>query len=125
LYEFVEDKLEIQPVGIVPLNTDAGYMFIKQPNRNDTQVYEYEITIFENREEKYRGIRTNYLTSYQKTITTTYESMKLDLVKKFQWMPNPAAFLVATRLHLPLEETFLPVAKRFFVRYIAGLGERG
>ena len=119
LYDFVENKIEISPVGIVPLNTEFGYMLMKADHDPETKVFEYEITIFENVDEKYRGIKTKFITSYIKNISTTFENMKIDLIRNNQSIPNPATFLVLSKLSFPMTETLLPVAKRSFVRYIA------
>lgn len=121
LYEFVENKLEITPVGIVPLNTEFGYILVKEDKAPTTNVFEYEITIFENMEENFRGIKTKFITAFEKNISTTFENMKLQLIKNNTFMPNPATFLVMSKLSFPLNETLLPVAKRSFVRYIASL----
>ena len=37
IYEFVESKCELSPVGVVPLYAREGYMFITQPPENETQ----------------------------------------------------------------------------------------
>lgn len=121
-YDMVEEQLNISPVGIVPLTTEHGYLLFYIDNKPDTRVFSYQITIFENAEERYRGIRTEYLQSYQRSISTTFEYMKLDLIRQQSIRSAPAAFLVHSRLDFPLEDTLLPVAKRSFVRYLAGNG---
>lgn len=59
----------------------------------------------------YRGVHTQFIYEYKKSITSTYEFMKLELIKVNKDLPNPATYLVASELSLPLEFTFLPVAK--------------
>lgn len=118
IYDFVEEQLHISPIGVVPLNADYGYLFLKDGGGKSTRVYEYQMTIFEGPEDKYRGIHTQYLESYAKNFTTTYEFIKADLIKKKREMPNPATYVIETDLILPLNETFLPIAKRILVRYL-------
>lgn len=121
IYELVEKNMEIEPIGILPINRDFGYMLIKDEGSRDVRVYNYEITIFNNPEIPYRGIRTRYINSYEKSISTTFEHIKLKLIKDEQSMPNPATFLVQSKMAFPMKETFLPVAKRYFVRYLCSL----
>ncbi len=119
LYDFVENKLEIEPIGIVPLQSDEGYLLLSNGKDTDTQVYNYQLTIFENATEKYRAIRTHYLRSYIRQFTNTYEAIKLDLIKNNRALPNPATFLVKSDYAFPLKETLLPIAKRSLVRFIS------
>src|SRR6476660_4190279 len=46
LYEFVEDKLRISPVGIIPLEQAEGYFFLGMSDKKDTRVYYYRLSIF-------------------------------------------------------------------------------
>ena len=39
IYEFVEEKIVIMPVGIVPLDITEGYFFLNNGNKKDTLVY--------------------------------------------------------------------------------------
>ncbi|MEZ4888258.1 MAG: hypothetical protein R3E32_26245 [Chitinophagales bacterium] len=119
LYDFVEAKIQIEPIGIVPLKSDEGYLLLSNGSETDTQVYNYQLTIFESASEKYRAIRTHYLRSYVRRFTNTYESIKLDLIKNNQALPNPATFLVKSEQVFPLQETLLPIAKRSLVRFIS------
>jgi hypothetical protein len=120
LYDFVEQHITISPIGIIPLNTEFGYLFIKENNKSDTTVYEYAITIFENADEQFRGIKTNWVGIYQKTPVITFESIKINLLKQFKTFSNPATFLVYSKLNVPFSQTLFPVAKRSFMRYISG-----
>lgn len=121
IYDVVESNLHIAPVGIMPLNPSEGYILLKNGGTSETQVYEYQITIFEQSTEKYRGIYTHYLCSYEKTLTNTFENIKGELLRYHKKLPNPATYLIETDKPLPLEETLLPMAKRTLVKYVAHL----
>lgn len=118
IYDFIEEHLSISPVGVMPLYPEQGYMFIKNASA-DTIVYEYQITIFQQPDEKYRGIHTTYVKSYTKSFVNTYEYIKTDLVRENKNLPNPAAFAVESDLKLPLEQTLLPIAKRALVKKVS------
>ncbi len=118
MYEFVEGHLSISPVGVMPLNSEQGYMFIKNASPV-TAVYEYQITIFQQPEEKYRGIHATYVKSYSQSFIHTFEYIKTDLVSENRNLPNPATFAIESDLPLPLEETLLPIAKRALVKKVS------
>lgn len=119
IYEFVEAKINILPVGIVPLETNEGYFFLNNGNRQDTLVYQYQLSIFENQEEKYRGIKTNFIDCWNRGLAIPYEQIKQELIRKKTDLPNPAVFAIETPLHFPVDETLLPIAKRFLVKFIS------
>lgn len=120
IYDFIEERLKIYPVGVIPLNCEFGYLFLKSGFSPNTEVYEYHITIFENPSEKYRGLHISYVATYEKSIMNTFESIKTDLLRFNKNLPNPAAYVIETEMILPFDETFLPMAKRTLVKRIAG-----
>ncbi len=121
IYSSVENELKIFPVGIVPLKPEMGYMFLSLSGAKQTKVYEYRITLFESADEKFRGLHTQYVGSYKRSITNTFEKIKIDLIKSKKELTNPGTFVVETNRNFPLTETLLPVAKRLLVRYIYNL----
>jgi hypothetical protein len=119
IYESVEEHLTIAPVGIIPLETSEGYMFLQNALTQQTFVYYYRISIFEKHDEKYRGIKTSFIDSWQKNFVNTYGNIKSELIRQRRELPNPAVYSVETGRRYPLEETLLPIAKRSLVRYIS------
>ena len=119
IYEFVETKIVIVPVGLVPLDNTEGYFFLNNGNEKDTLVYQYRLTIFEKHDEKYRGIKTDFVDSWFRSISSTYEHIKMELIRKKSDLPNPAVYAIETSLRFPVEETLLPVAKRYLVKFIS------
>lgn len=119
IYEFVEEKINIVPVGIVPLDISEGYFFLNNGNKIDTLVYQYRLTIFEKHDEKYRGIKTDYIDVWYRSIATTYEQIKSELIRKKRELPNPAVYAMEVSLNFPIEETLLPIAKRSLVKFIS------
>jgi hypothetical protein len=119
LYDFVEDKITISPVGLVPLDIQEGYFFLSSGSNRSTKVYQYRLSIFEKHDEKYRTIRTAFLQNEERSLASTYETMKRQLIKYNSQMPNPAVYSIETPYTFPLEETLLPIAKRSLVKYIS------
>lgn len=118
IYEFVEEKICIQPVGIIPLDSQEGYFFLLAGDQNDTLVYHYRLSIFEKHDEKYRSMKTHYVSSWSRNFVNTFESIKSELIRYRTQLPNPAVYSIELELSLPIDETVLPVAKRSLVKYI-------
>ena len=119
IYDFVESRLNIDPVGIVPLLPYHGYFSLRNGKERTNFIYEYQITIFENKDDKYRGININFIDTWEQSITNTPEAVKLDLIRRNKYLPNPAVYYVQSDITFPLEQTLLPVAKRSLVKYIS------
>jgi hypothetical protein len=121
IYEFVEDKLTIFPVGIIPLEINEGYFFINDGKLRTTKVYRYRLSFFEKHDEKYRSMRSEFVDQWERNMVNSYESIKASLIKAKTELPNPAVYCIETQLSFPFDETLLPIAKRSLVRYISNL----
>lgn len=118
IYEFVEEKMNITPIGIIPLDTQEGYFFLSTRDTKNTRVYQYRLSIFEKHDEKYRSIKTSYLDNWQRSISNTYEHIKSELIRNKTDLPNPAVYSIETALTFPIDETLLPIAKRSLVKFL-------
>lgn len=118
IYDFVEKKLEIDPVGIIPLYKNEGYIFLRYGSTHDVLVYAFNVTFFEHKDAKYKGIKMEYIDSRVKNLANTYEQIKIDIIRSFRALPNPAVYKVEFPHDVPFHETLLPVAKRSLMRYI-------
>ena len=119
IYESVESKCEISPVGLTSLYANEGYLFVSQPPEKETHIYRYQVTIFEQSSETMRGLHTNFLQTAERSLSSTYENLKLNLIKKYAELPNPSVYLVLSKLKVPFDQTLMPVAKRLLVKQIS------
>ena len=118
IYELVEEKMTITPVGLIPLDLNEGYFLLSQPVTRQTRVYHYRLSIFEKHDEQYRSIKTVFIDSWHSNLVNTHENIKSELIRNRKMLPNPAVYSIRTELDFPVEETLLPIAKRSLVRYI-------
>jgi len=123
IYDFIEEHLRIDPIGILPLHPGEGYLLLRNGSNKQTRVYEYQITLFDKPDVKYKHVHTQYVRSYRKNFINTLESIKTDLIRGNKKLPNPATYAVETEMTLPFNETFLPIAKRVLVKYVTDINK--
>ncbi|HTN45878.1 MAG TPA: hypothetical protein VL098_05980 [Flavipsychrobacter sp.] len=119
IYEFIESKTRIEPVGILPLYKNEGYVLLHQSNASSIDAYAYTVSLFEQKNARFKGVRLQFIESFRRSLIQTYEQIKLHIVRKIQQLPNPAVFSITTSLTVPVEETFLPITKRLLIRHIS------
>ncbi|MFQ3576899.1 MAG: hypothetical protein SNJ77_10735 [Cytophagales bacterium] len=121
LYEYIENQLEISPVGINPYNQEEGYLLLSNNQNHNVEIFFYEISIFESPFEKFRGIHTKWIDNVRSSIGNTIENIKKELFKTHKRLSIPAFYHVNSKLFWPLEETLLPISKRMLVKHISTL----
>ncbi len=119
IYDYVESKCKIEPVGLSSLAVNEGYVFITQPPEVETRIFRYHTTIFGNSTDNLRGISLRYIFKEKRSIANSYEKIKLRLIKQFQDLPNPATYLILSTLKFPFTPTLMPVAKRLLVKQVS------
>ncbi|MFZ5973047.1 MAG: hypothetical protein ACOYXA_15780 [Bacteroidota bacterium] len=119
IYEYVESHCEISPIGLTSLYAREGYLFIAQPPQKETDVYRYQVTFFEQSQETMRGIHTHFVKTTARTLTNSYENIKLQLIREFAELPNPSVYLVASKVRFPYVPTLMPVAKRLLIKHLS------
>jgi hypothetical protein len=117
-YNAIEASIYFSPVGIIPIYKNEGYLMLKSGKTSNTDVYQYQITLFENSGEQYRGIHTTWVANYPNTMVYTFEGIKKELIKTREVLPNPATYLAETKNFFPQTETLLPIAKRLLVQSV-------
>lgn len=118
IFEFVENQIEVKPVGLVSVNPESGYFFIRNGDDKETRVYYYQISALTTDKDQYQTIKARYINSFKRSFSNTYEAIKKELIKAYQDFQNPGSYAIESRLTFPVNETLLPVAKRLLVRYI-------
>lgn len=120
IYEFVENELSVEHVGILPNYRDEGYLFVPDNRYKKLNLFRFEMSIFQSSEDPYRTLKTTYLRSInQGGAQLAPGSIKLQLIREEKEMPNPATYAVETQLDFPFDQTIMPVAKRKLIQAIS------
>jgi hypothetical protein len=113
IFNFVDEHMRIEQVGIMPMYREEGYWFVPDPRAALLHLLRYEVSLFTSANERYRRLKTTNLGEIEQgQILQSPESIKLDLIEKYQDLPNPATYMCETDLDFPYAETILPIAKR-------------
>ncbi len=121
IFEFVEDNMLLEEVGIIPSYVEEGYVLIPDRGSRLLHILQYRLSIFTGRDDNYRSLKTTHLDSVDAgQIDPDPTSVKLSLLSSYKDLPNPATYTFVTDLDFPYEGTLLPVAKRKLMRYLYG-----
>ncbi|MCX7744214.1 MAG: hypothetical protein N2167_06575 [Flavobacteriales bacterium] len=116
IYDEAESTIYMNIIGLMPLKTDEGYMLIN--TGKEVLAYQYQVTLYEQSETRYKGLRTILIQNYPWNISTTYVSIKHELIKQNNTLPNPATFAFECKKKLPLMECYLPIARRMLLQQL-------
>jgi hypothetical protein len=119
LLDYVVEQILIEPIGISPIDKTEGYLFICSKNLNEVEIYKYFRSPVKSIKNDIEEIRTSFITTMRVSLSNTLEQIKKDLLKIYRDLPNPATFLVASKVDVPHQETLIPVAKKLLVKQIA------
>ncbi len=119
IFEFVEEHLHMEPVGIVPSYQEEGYLIVPDQRGGLLHVLQYQLSVVSGGSERYRTLRTVHLKQIPiRGVYPAPQRIKLDLIAERRELPNPATYFFATDLDFPFAQTVLPVAKRKLMRYL-------
>jgi hypothetical protein len=118
IYDFVEDNVEFRPVGIIPIYNQEGYILLSTEYSSLIHAFKYQSDFLVYAGEKYRMVKMWLITVFQKTLINTLSKIKLDLVREFKELPNPATWHLHSKSDFPLEETLIPMSKRIILKSV-------
>ncbi|MCV9389230.1 hypothetical protein [Reichenbachiella ulvae] len=118
LYDFVEENLIISDVGLMPIYRHEGYMLLTEEDNRQLKVFRYKVSLIEREKENWTRVDTTFIATEIKSITNTVNKIKLKLIEQVQELPNPATYLFTSKWNFPIEETVLPIAKRWLIKEV-------
>lgn len=126
IFEFVDESLHLEEVGLVPSYRQEGYLLVPEGEAGALHVMQYELSIYDGSlgedGERYRRLKTTHLKSidYDAGLLPEPRQVKLDLLEERRELPNPATYFFASDVDFPFEPTVFPIAKRKLMRYLSG-----
>jgi hypothetical protein len=122
IFDFVDENILLNEVGIMPIYKNEGYFFIPDIKHDLMKIYRFDMSLFSTQENPLRTLKSKLidLISLQAPEAQSAYDLKHNLVKKFHDLPNPSCYSFETDIDFPFVETILPVVKRKLVRNLAG-----
>ncbi|MBS9524686.1 hypothetical protein KIH41_15565 [Litoribacter ruber] len=118
IYNFIEQHLEIESVGLTPIYQREGYVLLTQEKDSQIYIYRYEVSLFQYSMDKFRSILLKFVKRVNRSLVNTIEQIKLDLARTYQELPNPATWRIHSRHQVPLDESLIPISKRLLLQHI-------
>ncbi|RAI83722.1 hypothetical protein LV83_04199 [Algoriphagus yeomjeoni] len=120
IYDFVEGQLEFEPVGIVPIYNQEGYILMSRDKKQDIHAFRYKSSLLHFAGEKFRSISMWLVGVFQRSLVNTLEKIKMELVREIKELPNPATWRIHSQREFPIEETLVPISKRLLLKSVTG-----
>lgn len=118
IYNFVEEQVEFEPVGIQPLYNREGYVLMTQEDKPEVHAFRYRSNFLQMAGERFRSITFWFMGIFQKTLANTLERLKLQFAREIKELPNPATWRLHCHHMVPIEETLVPISKRLVLQQI-------
>jgi hypothetical protein len=118
IYNLVEENVELDTVGLLPIYKNEGYFFLEEPKGKELLIYRYHLSFIETVNESYRSLKTSFIQKDNLKLSRSLSQIKVELSRRFSELPNPATYVIRSSMKFPLAETILPVAKRILIREI-------
>jgi hypothetical protein len=119
IYDYVEDHIAFEPVGILPIYTKEGFVFLTREKRSDIHAFRYQSSLLQIAGERFRSVSLWLVGVFQRTLVRTLEALKLELIREIKELPNPAAWRMHSKQDFPIEETLLPISKRLLLQHVS------
>ena len=115
LYNAVEADIAIYPLGLLPLQREAGYALVHTQHRAEVDVYAYRLGWSGTPTEPSRRLEWRFVEQARHSLANTFEQIKYQLIRRHPG-PAPATYLIEAAHPYPQAETLLPVVRRKLVQ---------
>ena len=119
IYNFVEEQVEFEPIGIVPIYNREGFVLMTRESSAEVHAFRYKSNILQLAGEKFRSITFWLLGIFQKNLVNTLEKLKMQLIREVKELPNPATWRIHSPHVFPIEETLIPLSKRLLLQNVS------
>jgi len=101
IQDFVAEQLKLEPVGILPLYKNEGYVLLQSDRSKAISLYRFSLSMIELVENKVRRLQLHLIEEKVKSPFQTLEQLKLEVIRKFKEWPNPATFVLHSKFSFP------------------------
>ncbi|UZD22817.1 hypothetical protein PBT90_05215 [Algoriphagus halophytocola] len=119
IYDFVERQMEFEPIGLMPMYKQEGYLLLSRDKDKNVLAYRYASSLLHQAGEQFRSLTMRFIGAFQRSLVLTMEKIKMELVKEYKDLPNPATWRIHSQSEFPIEETILPIGKRLLLKSVA------
>lgn len=118
IFDEVEKHIHIESIGLSALSSDQGLLLVDPDYDGYYYAYKYRLTFFEAAHERFKGLQTQFVERFKKSLGSTLEQVKIQIIRQLGLVQNFSTFLAVATHAYPYEETLLPVVKRRFAAYL-------
>lgn len=119
IYEYIEEQVDFEPVGLLPIYKKEGFILLSRGNINEVHAFRYKSSLLQFAGDRFRSLSLWLIGVFERTITNTLEQIKRSLINEIKELPNPATWRVHSQQTFPLDETLLPISKRLLLKSIS------
>jgi hypothetical protein len=119
IFDEVEHNLSMETIGLMPVLKDEGYLLLNVCGTSEINIYRYAVSSITLALENYRSMSMQWVLTDSLSLGNSLQNIKLNLIKKFPDLPNPATFVFTSLKAWPIKETLLPVTRRKLLRTLS------
>lgn len=116
--DFISNQIDFSPFGIMPYHNDYGYLFLSNISTEEVDIFSFQNTFYATATDDFKYISTKHIDNVRLGIMNSYNNIKLNLLKKRKYFANPAAYVFESNMYIPVQATFLPIAKLMLAQHI-------
>lgn len=120
-YHHLSSNIKFDTVGLIPFYNKEGYLFISRDSDKTLKVYRYNYNYIQQENDLFHNLKTNEISHDFNTLSSSLSGIKLQLIKKFKELPNPATYSLHSQLNISFEHSILPIGKRWLLREIVSV----
>lgn len=64
------------------------------------------------------GVMMELVNKVRRFLTRSLEQVKMDLIKTYQELPNPATYRIHSKHQIPVQESFVLISKRSLLKNV-------
>ena len=102
IFDFVNENINLNEVGVMPLYNNEGYFFISDIKNELMKIYRFEMSLFSTKENPLRTLKSKLvdLISLKTPVASMPYELKQSTLEKYTALPNPSCYYFETEIEL-------------------------